>query len=151
LDPDTFWPWRWTVIQPGKVGPGSALPDIMIIPTYRELTIWGKNMKKILGALVVLCGVGVFTSNSADAFSVSARTYSGTALKIILASADVINAIPASSSITSVEQVSTLPYEFNVRAGQCTLVVDVSTTTPVGFIGNGFPHDPKVVDATGCN
>lgn len=98
----------------------------------------------------ILIALSLTAATSTFAFSVSAREYSRHALGLVVNDQAVLNVLPAGESITSIEQVSSRPYRFEVKAGKCTLEVELSTATPQNFIGNGFPHDPKVVDSTGC-
>lgn len=100
--------------------------------------------KKMLSIAALVLSQGAF------AFSTSALTYSKTALQLILDNNAIINQIPQGESITAIEQVSRNPYRFDVKAGKCTLTVELSTKTPPFFIGNGLPTNPKVVDASGC-
>jgi hypothetical protein len=108
-------------------------------------------MKRFLGTLAVILSFVSLYSTNALAFSVAAKGYSLKAFEAILASDAVMNLIPSGSSITSIEKVEAKTYRFEVKAGECSVTVDLDTTTPRGFIGNGFPHDPKVVDSDGCH
>lgn len=108
-------------------------------------------MKLVIRTLLALALVIPFLSKSASAFSVSALTYSSRALQLIVSEDAILNQIPPNESITSIEELSRTPYQFEVKAGPCTLTVELSTKTPTGFIGTGLPHDPTVVNATGCH
>lgn len=106
-----------------------------------------------MGFFALALGIVISSfSTNAQAFSVSPQYYSLKAFQLILGSADVTKALPTGKAITSIEQVAgAKEYRFEVKAGDCTVTVDLDTSTPRGFIGNGFPHDPKVVDTENCN
>ena len=106
-------------------------------------------MKNYLSGLAI--AALVIVSGSANAFSVAARGYSQKAFQEIIESNDVIGQLPVDKDIASIEQVSSDPYQFEVKSGKCTVTVELSTETPKGFIGSGFPHDPKVVETHGCD
>jgi len=105
--------------------------------------------KMIFGLALAGLSLTTFTPR-AEAFSTTARDYSRWGINLILKDKAVLAALPTNESILSIEQVSRTPYQFDVKTDNCTLRVELDTSTPHLFIGNGLPHDPKIVDRSGC-
>ena len=110
-------------------------------------------MKNWIGTLLSAAVILPFFGQTANAFSTSSLVYSRQAFHEIISSEDVFSKIPMGNAITEIKDISSQNgYEFEVKAGSCVVTVTLDTSTPKGFIGNGLPHDLKVVDTTpGCN
>lgn len=112
-------------------------------------------MKTFTQTLFAIALVTPLIASTALAFSASPREYSRHAFSVIASDLDVMSQIPTDETVTSIKDTSVGkgPYTFEVSAESkkgehCTLTVELSTTTPKGFIGTGLPHSPKVVNAS---
>jgi hypothetical protein len=87
---------------------------------------------------------------TASAYSVAPSVYSADAVRQIVTNQAILGVLPRTEAITRIEQVSGNANLYEVSAGNCTVTIQFSAKQPPRFIGNGLPHDPAVVDSTGC-